>query len=172
MGDWITSNWAGVLVAFAVGVVGYFNWVTSYQKIIVDLFERRFAVYEELRRVISIENTHSYVDDKTFYAYVAAKHRAQFLFGPDVTAYLQEVFEDLKNARRMDRRDDRRPMTDDEIEKQVTGDVEVLDRLGAFYDKGDELFAPYMRMHQRLDSMWWPFSAPISQRGQQTPSAG
>jgi hypothetical protein len=85
------GTWVGILIAFAVGVVAYLNWMTAYQRLISDVFDRRFAIYDELCRVLSFQNTHAQLNDDTFYAYVRAQGRARFLFGSDVYAYLEAV---------------------------------------------------------------------------------
>jgi hypothetical protein len=33
----------------------------------------------------------------------------------------------------------------------------LLDRLTEFYAQTDKLFSPYMRLHQKLTRLWWPF---------------
>ena len=42
----------GFLVALFLAIIGYLQWCIAYQRIILDLFQRRFQTYDELRSVI------------------------------------------------------------------------------------------------------------------------
>jgi hypothetical protein len=40
------------IIAALVAVIAWLQWRTAQEKVLLDLFDRRFAVYEELRAII------------------------------------------------------------------------------------------------------------------------
>jgi hypothetical protein len=47
-----------VIVATFVAIIGYFQWRTAHQRVILDLFERRMKVYEGAKRCVSYVVAH------------------------------------------------------------------------------------------------------------------
>jgi hypothetical protein len=63
------------------------------QKLNLDLYDRRLKVYEEVRQILSIimrDAKASYNDLLKFYRAVS---EADFLFGPDITEYIDEIYQ-------------------------------------------------------------------------------
>ncbi|MER8838471.1 hypothetical protein NKH86_06875 [Mesorhizobium sp. M0913] len=57
--------WAQILqalltpvIALAVGFIAYRQWRTAHSRLVLDLFEKRLAVYEQTRKAVSFVNTH------------------------------------------------------------------------------------------------------------------
>jgi hypothetical protein len=92
------ASWLALLVSLVVACIAVFNWRTAHQKIVLDVFEKRFAVYEEIMRIMSAQTRQSQLDDKDFYEFIHVKDRAKFLFGSDVTTYLKTLQSDLEAA--------------------------------------------------------------------------
>jgi hypothetical protein len=144
------TAWIALLVSIAVALVGFFSWRTAHQKMILDIFEKRFAVYEDLIQLMSVQIRESYLRDEDFHKFVRALDRAKFLFGRDVSDYLHRVQEDLAEARRVER-DDRIPRNENahEVERDLERYTALHGRLAKFYADADLLFVPYMKIHQR-----------------------
>jgi hypothetical protein len=151
-------NWISAVLGLAVAIVGYLGWMTAHQRIVVDLFDRRFKVYDELREAVSTLLTNGTIDSTTLFSYLRTTNRARFLFGPEVVEYLEARYKDLVAAQIAERRNPPHAPTDEQV--QAYGDL--FERLGNFYQQTDNLFGPYMRLHQKLPSMWLPFSLPQS----------
>jgi hypothetical protein len=78
------------IAALAI-VIGVMQWRTAHQRAVLDLFEKRFALYQELRTVVGQVIAQGHVGMDTTIDFLRAADKAQFLFGPEVTAYLNSV---------------------------------------------------------------------------------
>ena len=87
-----------VLVAVVVAIIAFLQWVTARQKVVLDLFDKRFAVYEELREVVGRHVSRGAASIEDMGKFTRAAGRAQFLFGPEVTTFLEERRLDLHRA--------------------------------------------------------------------------
>jgi len=86
-----------VVVGFVAGYVAYRQFRASRDKLRLDLFEKRYAVYQEVRKVLATtlqEGTVTYDDVTSFYRKV---HGSEFLFGSEVEAFIERVREKLNN---------------------------------------------------------------------------
>jgi hypothetical protein len=129
----------------AVGVTGYFarrQWRTAKDTLLLDLFDKRFAVYQELRSPIE-----KYMGGTTgineLTEFTKAASRAQFLFGPQIDSFLEKTRKDL--AWEAAQRDHPTPVS----EARETAHVARVERLSSFFEDFDKLVAPYMSHHQR-----------------------
>jgi hypothetical protein len=131
----------------AVGVFGiavaYFQWVTASQKVGLDLFDRRFQVFNDVRKACSAFHVTARFDDESDQLYCRAMERAHFLFGPEVKTYLQAARSDLISETTL-------------TKTGQPGDLERRRRLLKFYEDTDRLMSPYMALRQPI-RMWWPF---------------
>jgi hypothetical protein len=88
------ANCLTVIIALIVAFISALQWITARQKVVLDLFDKRFAVYDELRVAITPHlGRMSTVEDMV--KFNRAANRAQFLFGPEVTSFLEERLVDL-----------------------------------------------------------------------------
>ncbi len=90
---WISIIQAFVLaVLAAAGVaVAYLQWRTAHHKVIVDLFDRRFAVYQEVFDAIRPVMAKGHAADAELFKFGQAAERARFLFGAEVRDYLENI---------------------------------------------------------------------------------
>ena len=49
---WLQLAATALIAAFA-GFIGYRQWRTSHERIVLDLFERRMTVYEDIWKVVA-----------------------------------------------------------------------------------------------------------------------
>jgi hypothetical protein len=73
--------------------IAWKQWQTSKQKLILDRFDRRFKVFDEVRNTvisIMIKEKLSYDD---FTKFDSATLEADFLFGPEIPEYIKEIRE-------------------------------------------------------------------------------
>lgn len=129
---------------------GICQFVVARQKVRLDLFDKRFAVYEELRLSIGEQLKYNHVYDVNYFKFARAAARAKFLFGSEVSQYLEERRKDLGlitiEARNI--------LT---VEQKRHGEdeyVACLDRLGNFYTDFDALVLPYMQHAQKRRMVW------------------
>lgn len=78
-----------LVIALFVALISYMQWRTNRQKLVLDLFEKRFQVFLDFRRVASEAIHLGELKDKGAMNEIIA--RGRFLFGPDVMKRLQEM---------------------------------------------------------------------------------
>jgi hypothetical protein len=79
-------------IAVLAAVIGFMQWRTAHQRAVLDLFEKRYELYSAVRSVITEVLTQGRADHKLQFDYLRAIERAHFLFGPEVTAYLDSLY--------------------------------------------------------------------------------
>src|SRR5215469_5380207 len=136
--------------AIFVALVGFFQWRTAQQKAALDLFERRHAIYEVVRKAVGQMVASSTAFDRAKeIEFLDASERAYFFFGDDVATYLTQLWKDIVEVRTMD--DELRAATDpDTLRKQVERRQKALARIARFDTAGLLLFARYMRFSQAV----------------------
>jgi hypothetical protein len=136
-------------IAIIVAVITLLQWITARQKVVLDLFDKRFAVYEELREVIGRYGGHG-PNLKDIGKFTQAASRAQFLFGSEVTAFLEHRRLDL-NREFVARASERDPQLIPEAQRKAAEDEYAarLNRLTDFFKDFDILVAPYMKHTQK-----------------------
>jgi hypothetical protein len=144
------TTWLALLVSVAVACIAAFNWRTAHQKIVLDVFEKRFAVYEEIMRIVAAQIRQSRLDDKDFYDFIRIKDRAKFLFGDDVSTYLKTLQTDLEAARREERNEPRK-LNEEQAERDVARYVGLHDRIAKAFAELERLLTPYMKIHEKAD---------------------
>jgi hypothetical protein len=76
-------NLLTAFIALIVAFISLLQWITARQKVVLDLFDQRFAVYEELHGVIGRYGSQG-PNLKDIGRFTQAANRAQFLFGSEV----------------------------------------------------------------------------------------
>lgn len=136
------------LLAIAGIAISYFQWRTAQTKTALEMFDRRYRIYRDLRHVITEFSQGLNFSLDMQRAYLDAQSRARFYFGEDVEGYLEKMRIDLIRGHYFDRFEQRQLLNVDE-------QVARLDRINAFYTEIDRLFVPYMRIDQRMPLWWW-----------------
>ena len=67
------------------------NWQTSNERIVLELFDRRLAIYEEIRSVVGSVTRSGRAPDEELFKFDKAMDRVPYFFGPEVQAYLKEL---------------------------------------------------------------------------------
>jgi hypothetical protein len=132
------------LAAVFAASIAWLQWKTAQEKVLLDLFDRRFAVYEELRAA-GPRARHG--DQNGVSDFRAAASRAKLLFGAEVTAFLEATATDL--AGDLVQWKSPRPASPEQHEAASDKLVARANRLDVFFRELDELVAPYMNHHQR-----------------------
>ncbi len=97
--QWIVAAGTATFVA----LVGFFQWRTAQHKAVLDLFDRRHAIYEVVRNAVGrmIANSLDF-DQQREVAFIANMERAYFFFGDDINRYLKQLFEEILTVRTAD----------------------------------------------------------------------
>lgn len=144
-------QWAiAAITAIFVAVVAFLQWRTTQQKAVLDLFERRHAIYEVVRRAVgTIASNSTAFDQAREVEYMQAMERVYFFFGDDVASYVKRLWSDITDVQTAD------------MELQGTQDSATrrtilekrraaMTRIGQFHSVGMPLFARYMRFSQTV----------------------
>lgn len=141
-------------IALLAAVIGYFQWRTAQQKVVLDLFDRRMATYTSLREVVAaVRASSSAASPENSFKFLEALDRAEFLFGPEVIEHLQKIrhaIDDIHDATA--ERKELKQGT--ELNENVAKERAAREVVGSFYTTFQPLVRPYVRMHQKLS--WRP----------------
>ncbi|EJB07523.1 hypothetical protein Rleg9DRAFT_6537 [Rhizobium leguminosarum bv. trifolii WSM597] len=134
-------------IAIAVGVIGFLQWRTAHQKVVLDLFERRAKLFED-----TIEAVESYfsrydehVGSETILRLYRTQTKAQFLFGPEIVDLLETIRGDVIRHDMLSRRYDRLRLDPDQLQEYAA----LATRINSNVDKLAPACVPYMKMDQR-----------------------
>lgn len=130
-------------IAAIVALIAFLQWQTAREKVLLDLFDKRFEVYAELRAAVTQRHDQTSSSD-----FARAASRAQFLFGPKVQTLLEQIQKDLHREPVL--RSILSQLISEDRKKAV--DVELADctnRLNRFLQEFDASVAPYMSHHQK-----------------------
>jgi hypothetical protein len=139
---------AALVAVCVTGDFAYQQWRTAREKVLLDLFDKRFAVYEELRTVVSGYPQHG-IDEDAYARFLTGTSRAQFLFGPEITKFLEEIKEDLAWEMAASTIDPRTKAPPEKFETVSAEWIERKNRLGAFPKEFDRMVSPYLKHHQK-----------------------
>jgi hypothetical protein len=149
----IDLSYVTAFIAAVVAVIAFLQWHTAREKVLLDLFDKRFAVYDELRAAVGQRH-----DQASYFDFLRAASRARFLFGPKVQTFLDETRDDLAHEP-VELNLLSQPISEDRKDAVEAVLRDRADRLSRFYLDLDELVAPYMNHHQKAltDQLrpWW-----------------
>src|SRR6185437_12430337 len=90
--QWVQLVATGAIALFAA-FIAYKQWRLAQQRVVMDLFERRMAVYDEARDVIGSIVREGRADNTIFFRFAKATDRVEILFGDEVVAYVNATRE-------------------------------------------------------------------------------
>ncbi|WP_162350166.1 hypothetical protein [Pseudoxanthomonas gei] len=70
------------LIAIVATYVAWQQWKTNQQKLVLDRYDRRLKVYEEVRKILSIIVRDAKASYEDLLAFRTSVSEADFLFGP------------------------------------------------------------------------------------------
>jgi hypothetical protein len=159
-----TFEWAiasGIAV-FGV-IVAFFQWRTAQQKAAFDLFEKRQAIYDIVRRTVRTMSSNSLAFDQEREAeFLQSIERAYFFFGDEVQAYLEQLSHDITAVRTADAelKDEKDQQTRHRLLKMRRA---ALTHIAEFRSAGKPLFAKHVRFSTTVPMNFrrlfaWPVS--------------
>jgi|ERR1700754_3096274 len=87
-------------IGLLAAVIGYFQWKTAQQKVLLDLFDRRMATYTALREIVAmVRASSSAATPENSFKFLEALDRADFLFGAEVIEHLRGYVRQLTTSR-------------------------------------------------------------------------
>ena len=86
----IASGLFATLIALIGAWIAYNQWRTNHDKLMLDLFDRRFEIYVAILRFLSGILQEGQTDYEKAMAILPYAQRSRFLFGPEVEEYIKE----------------------------------------------------------------------------------
>jgi len=80
------------LIAIVATYIAYQQWNTNKQKLILDRYDRRLKVYEEVVQILSIILQTSRAKFEDLIKFRRAVSEADFLFEPEIMQYIDEIY--------------------------------------------------------------------------------
>jgi len=80
--QWIQVG-ATIFIALAATRIAYGQWQTAHQRVLLDLFERRMAMYEAMRDVVAGVLQTGRADHETYFRFLRATDRPHLVFGDE-----------------------------------------------------------------------------------------
>lgn len=80
------------VIAIVATYIAWQQWKTNQQKLILDRYDRRLKVYEEVRQILSVILRHAKVSDEDLMRFLRAVSEADFLFGSEIPDYIDEIY--------------------------------------------------------------------------------
>ena len=134
--QWIVAAITSALVL----VVAFLQWRTAQQKAVLDLFEKRFKIYEVVKSCVDQMRTNPEdFGNERQREFLKARDEAYFFFGDDVQKYLERLRKDLLTVYNATR-----------FEATTADGEEAISRISKFAEDGQPLFAKYMRFTQTV----------------------
>ena len=148
---WMQALSVPLLGAFAAWIA-YQQWRTADRKVQIDLFDRRFAVYDAARSAVVDIVAKGKCDDPQISKYNMATDKAPLLFGPEVNAELETVHQAIiELAIVVSEMSDGPPYPDGAGARRSKAYLRVY----AFLNNMPKLLEPYMKLDHKAPS-WDP----------------
>ena len=80
------------IIAIVATYIAWQQWKTNQQKLILDRYDRRLKVYEEVRKILSIILRDAKASFEDLLKFRTSVSEADFLFGLDITEYIDEIY--------------------------------------------------------------------------------
>ena len=80
------------LIAIVTAYIAWQQWKTNQQKLVLDRYDRRLKVYEEVRRILSIITRDAKVSVEELLRFRTSVSEADFLFGPEILEYIDAIY--------------------------------------------------------------------------------
>jgi len=151
--DIATLQALGVLAIAFLGVcIAWGQWVTARSKLILDLYDKRRAVYSKFHGPIGQAMREGKSDMENYRQYILVLDEAHFLFGHDVRDFIEDMRETLNKlgyATTMlaDGNDQR--MSEEQRLLHVHMAYDLMLEIADFWKRLDKLMVPYMLMEQK-----------------------
>ncbi|MBI5655359.1 MAG: hypothetical protein HZC44_00440 [Geobacter sp.] len=81
------------LIAIVATYIAWQQWNTNKQKLILDRYDRRLKVYEEVIQILSIITRDAKASYDDLIKFRRAVSEADFLFEPEIMKYIDEIYQ-------------------------------------------------------------------------------
>ena len=94
----VGPHWTAYVTAVVVPVIAliaawiaFRQWQIARNKLKLDLYDKRMAIYEVVSKTLGVATSQGRLTQEDEVEYLSGVRTAQWLFGPEVSTYLQET---------------------------------------------------------------------------------
>jgi hypothetical protein len=80
-----------LVLGVSVAIVAWLQWWVALNKLRLDLFDRRYKVYDATRKFLATILRDANFTNSQLFEFYAGTSDAEFLFGTDVTEHLEKI---------------------------------------------------------------------------------
>ncbi|MCD1267223.1 hypothetical protein B5M44_26210 [Shinella sumterensis] len=134
-------------IAIAVGVIALMQWRTAHQKVVLDLFDRRLAVLNEVEEVINhaLSTTGNLVGVNAAMRLYDCEAKALFLFGSEIVDVIGKIRKELLVYHKP-----KTKMTSTEQLELIGEPDQAFFRIAGLQQNLANAVLPFMRMHSKV----------------------
>jgi hypothetical protein len=133
-----------LFLSIAVVVIAVLQWRVADNKLRLDLFDRRYKVYNAARDFLAQIARNTSFDDSRLFEFNAGTSDAGFLFRADVVEHLGEIRRRALNLRTTRKLSEKPQLSDDEVSRYAQADSEDVKWLGDQMTRITKVFDPYL----------------------------
>jgi hypothetical protein len=152
--SWLTilSGLLTPAIALFIAVVAWFQWTTARDKLRLDLFDRRYAVYEVARKFVQQILANGNVTHEQMNEFTWGTRTAKFVFDEDVEDYLLELWNRALHLQAFNLQMNNNRVTGEEQRRATVDKWELMNNWFLEQDKVfDDKFKPYLRLKEGPD---------------------
>jgi hypothetical protein len=88
----VSSGLLTPLIAIVATYIAWQQWKTNQRKLVMDRYDRRLRIYEEVRKILSIVMRDAKASTEDLLKFRTSVSEADFLFGPEIMDYIDEIY--------------------------------------------------------------------------------
>lgn len=133
-------------VAVLGSYIAYRQWHLAQNKLKLDLFDRRFSVFEAARSLIASIMTSGKAKDEDVFKFLLATREAKWLLDVSIAEYLdKQLYDKAIDLQTLDAELEGVPVGEERT-KNVSSQSEIKKWFAAQYKVLDEKFSPYLQL--------------------------
>jgi hypothetical protein len=133
-------------VAILGSLIAYRQWRLAQNKLKLDLFDRRFAVYDAARTLLASIMTSGRAKDEEVYKFMAATREAKWLLNSAIDEYFEkQLYHKAINLQTLAAELEGVPVGEERT-KNVHAQAELKKWFMAQYEVLDEKFSPFLQL--------------------------
>lgn len=86
----LSTGAMSAVIAFLAVAIGFQQWRTAQNRLKLDLFDRRFAVYDAARKLLGSIASTGKADDQVVYRFMSDTREAKWLLNEDIAKYFEK----------------------------------------------------------------------------------
>jgi hypothetical protein len=149
----VEPHWTAYVTALLTPVIAILGayiaiqqWYTAQNKLRLDLFEKRFSVYNAARNLIGSIVTSGKAKDDELFKYLTGTREAKWLFNVDVANYLeQRLYRPALDLQCLDAELEGLPVGEERT-KNVSRQAAIKIAINKEFDGLDRVFSPFLQL--------------------------